>query len=126
MSENKGVIKANALRLKSFDEKKFNPKAVYQSDQIRVILAYFKKGQFIPVHTPKIDVILCILEGEAEVVAGEERIQAKVNDLIVVPKGVKRGVQALTDLTVLHVVQPPPSEEDHKEMHQKMALGKFE
>jgi len=126
MNEDKRVIKVNALNLKSFDEKKFNPKAIYQSDQIRVILAYFKKGQFIPVHTPNIDVILCILEGEAEVVAGEERIKTKVNDIVVVPKGVKRGVQALTDLTVLHVVQPPPSEEDHKEVHQKLMLGKFE
>jgi quercetin dioxygenase-like cupin family protein len=126
MSEDKRVVKVNALNLKSFDEKKFNPKPVYQTEQLRVILAYFKKGQFIPVHSPGVDVILCILEGEAEVVAGEERIQAKVNDLVVVPKGVKRGVRALTDLTVLHVVQPPPSEEDHKEVHQRLALGKFE
>ena len=126
MSEDKRVVKVNALNLKSFDEKKFNPKPVYQTDQLRVILAYFKKGQFIPVHTPNIDVILCILEGDAEVVAGEERIQTKVNDLVVVPRGVKRGVRALTDLTVLHVVQPPPSEEDHKEVHQKLMLGKFE
>ena len=126
MSEDKRVVKVNALNLKSFDEKKFNPKPVYQTDQLRVILAYFKKGQFIPVHSPGVDVILCILEGEAEVVAGEERIQTKVNDLVVVPRGVKRGVRALTDLTVLHVVQPPPSEEDHKEVHQKLMLGKFE
>jgi quercetin dioxygenase-like cupin family protein len=126
MSEEKKVVKVNAQDLKSFDEKKFNPKAVYQSDQTRVILAYFKKGQFIPVHKPNIDVILCILEGEAEVVAGDERIKTKVNDLIIVPKGVKRGVRALTDLTVLHVVQPPPSEEDHKEVHQRLSQGKFE
>ncbi len=126
MRDDKRIVKANALSLKSFDEKKFNPKAIYQSDQIRVILAYFKKGQFIPVHTPNIDVVLCILEGEAEVVAGEERIKTKVNDLVIVPKGVKRGLQALTDLTVLHIVQPPPSEEDHKEVQEKMAAGKFE
>ena len=126
MSEEKKVVKVNAVDLKSFDEKKFNPKTIYQSDQVRVILAYFKKGQFIPVHTPKIDVILCILEGEAEVIAGEERIRTKPNDVIVVSKGLKRGVRALTDLTVLHVVQPPPSEEDHKEVHQKMIQGKFE
>ena len=126
MSEDKRVVKVNALHLKSFDDKKFNPKPVYQTEQLRVILVYFKKGQFIPVHSPGVDVILCILEGEAEVVAGEERIQTKVNDLVVVPKGVKRGVRALTDLTVLHVVQPPPSEEDHKEVHQKLMLGKFE
>lgn len=126
MTNVKAVVKANAIDLKSFDEGKFNPKAIYQSEQIRVILAYFKKGQFIPVHTPGVDVILCILEGEAEVVAGEERIPAKVNDLIIIPKGIKRGVRALTELTVLHVVQPPPSEEDHKEVHQKLTLGKFE
>jgi len=126
MTNVKAVVKANAIDLKSFDEGKFNPKAIYQSEQIRVILAYFKKGQFIPVHTPGVDVILCILEGEAEVVAGEERIETKVNDLVIVPKGVKRGVKALTDLTMLHVVQPPPSEEDHREVHTKMALGKFE
>jgi quercetin dioxygenase-like cupin family protein len=126
MSEDKRVVKVNALNLKSFDEKKFNPKVVYQTEHLRVIFVYLKKGQFIPVHSPGVDVILCILEGDAEVVAGEERIQTKVNDLVVVPKGVKRGVRALTDLTVLHVVQPPPSEEDHKEVHQRLALGKFE
>lgn len=126
MSEDKRVVKVNALNLKSFDEKKFNPKPVCQTEQLRVIFVYLKEGQFIPVHSPGVDVILCILEGDAEVVAGEERIQTKVNDLVVVPKGVKRGVRALTDLTVLHVVQPPPSEEDHKEVHQRLALGKFE
>ncbi|MGQ9648327.1 MAG: cupin domain-containing protein [Thermodesulfobacteriota bacterium] len=120
------MIKVNARDLKSFDEKKFNPKAIYQSDQIRVILAYFKKGQFIPVHKPNIDVVLCVLEGEAEVVAGEERVKAEMNDLIIVPKGVKRGILALTDLAVLHIVQPPPSEEDHKEVHQKLTSGRFE
>jgi quercetin dioxygenase-like cupin family protein len=126
MNEDKRVVKVNALDLKSYNEKKFNPKPVYQTEQLRVILAYFKKGQFIPVHSPSVDVILCILEGEAEVVAGEEKISTKVNDVIIVPKGVKRGVRALTDLTVLHVVQPPPSEEDHKEVHQRLMLGKFE
>ena len=126
MAENDNVVKANALHLKSFDEKKFNPKPIYETEQMRVILAYFRKGQFIPVHTPGVDVIICILEGEAEVIAGEDKFQAKTNDLIIVPKGVKRGVRALTELTVLHVVQPPPSEEDHKEVHQKLTTGKFE
>jgi|SRR3989338_642459 len=124
--ENKEVIKVNALDLRSFDENRFNPKVVYESDEIKVILAYFKQGQFIPVHTPGIDVVLCILEGKAEVVAGKERINAGVNDLIIVPKGEKRGVRALTELTVLHIVQPPPSEEDHIEVHAKIAQGRFE
>ena len=120
------IVRVNTRELKSFDEKKFVPKAVYQSAGIKVILAYFKKGQFIPVHTPGVELVLCVLEGEAEVVAGDERVIAGKDDLIVIPRGVKRGVKALTELTVLHVVQPPPTEEDHKEVHARIAQGRFE
>ncbi len=120
------IVRVNARELKSFDEKKFVPKAVHQSAGIKVILAYFKKGQFIPVHTPGVELVLCVLEGEAEVVAGDERVIAGKDDLIVIPKDVKRGVKALTELTVLHVVQPPPTEEDHKEVHARIAQGRFE
>ena len=120
------MIKVNAEELKSFDENRFNPKIVYETDELKVILAYFKKGQYIPVHKPDIDVVLCVLEGEAEVVSGDERTIGVKGDLIVVPKGVKRGINALTELTVLHVVQPSPTQDDHKEVHKKIAEGKFE
>jgi quercetin dioxygenase-like cupin family protein len=99
-------------------------------------LRYFKKGQFIPVHTPAVDLVLYILEGEAAVVAGDERLTAAKDDLIIIPKGAKRGVKALTELTILvkalteltilHVVQPPPAAEDHNEVHAKLAQGRFE
>lgn len=120
------IVKANAKELKSFGDTNFAPNVVYQSADIKVVLAYFKTGQFIPVHTPAVDLILVILEGEAEVVAGDERLTARQNDLIVIPKGAKRGVKALTELTILHVVQPPPAAEDHNEVHAKLAQGRFE
>ena len=120
------IVRVNAKELKSFGENNFAPNVVYQSTDIKVVLAYFKKDQFIPVHTPRVDLILYILEGEAEVAAGEERLSAKKYDLIVIPKGAKRGIKALTDLSILHVVQPPPSEKDHNEVHAKLAQGRFE
>ncbi len=120
------IVKVNAAELKSFDDKKFAPNVVYQSTGIKVVLAYFKTGQFIPVHTPGVDLVLYILEGEAEVVTGDERLTARKDDLIIVPKGLKRGVKALTELTILHVVQPPPSEEDHNQVHARLAEGRFE
>lgn len=120
------IVRVNATELKSFGEKNFAPNVVYQSTEIKVVLAYFKKDQFIPVHAPGVDLLLCILEGKAEVVAGEERFSAGKDDLIVIPKGAKRGVKALTELTILHVVQPPPTAEDHKEVHAKLAQGRFE
>jgi quercetin dioxygenase-like cupin family protein len=120
------IVRVNAAELKSLDERKFSPKPVYQSEDMKVVLAYFKPGQFIPVHAPQVDVVLCILEGEAEIVAGDETISAKKDDLIIVPKGHKRGVKALTEMTLLHVVQPPPGEEDHNRVQQKLADGKFD
>jgi len=120
------IVKVNAAELKSFDDKKFAPNVVYQSAGIKVVLAYFKTGQFIPVHTPGVDLVLYILEGEAEVVTGDERVTARKDDLIIVPKGLKRGVKALTELTILHVVQPPPSAEDHNQVHARLAEGRFE
>jgi quercetin dioxygenase-like cupin family protein len=119
-------VKVNAMELKSLDDNKFTPKPVYQSDGMKVVLAYFKKDQFIPVHAPAVELVLYVLEGEAELVAGDERVMAGKDDLIVIPKGVKRGVKALTELTILHVVQPPPGEEDHREVHGKLAQGKFD
>lgn len=126
MELDKNVVRINALELKSFNEERFNPKVIYQSREIKVIVAYFKEGQFIPVHTPGVDLVLCILDGKAEVVAGDERMVAGEKDIIIVPQGVKRGIKALTELTVLHIVQPPPSEEDHEEVHRKIAQGIFE
>ena len=120
------IVKVNAKELKSFGEQNFAPNVVYQTGQIKVVLAYFKKGQFIPVHTPSVDLVLHILEGDAEVVAGDKRLNAVKDDLIIIPKGAKRGIKALTELTILHVVQPPPSAEDHNEVHVKLAKGKFE
>jgi len=120
------IVNVNASKLKAYGEDRFAPNPVYQSDGMKVVLAYFKKGQFIPVHSPGIELVLYIIEGEAEVVTGDECVQAQKDDLIVFPKGVKRGVKALTELTILHVVQPPPSADDHNEVHAKLAEGTFE
>ena len=120
------IVKANTEGLKSFDEGKFNPIAVYQTDDIKVIAAYFKEGQFIPVHTPEVDVVIYVIEGEAEIVAADKKFVAKKNDLVVVPKGIRRGVKALTELSILHVVRPAPLEKDHIEVHQKITAGRFE
>ena len=96
----KNIVRVNARELKSLDDNKFTPKPVYQTEEMKVVLAYFKPGQFIPVHSPRVDVVLCVLDGEAEIVAGDELVTAKKDDLIIVPKGHKRGVKALSELTL--------------------------
>lgn len=119
-------VHVNARALKSLNDNRFSPNPVYQTGDMKVVLAYFKPGQFIPVHSPQVDVVLHILEGEAEVVAGDRTIAAKKDDLIIVPKGLKRGVKALSELSLLHVAQPPPAETEHNEVHRKLAEGLFD
>jgi quercetin dioxygenase-like cupin family protein len=110
----------------SFDPARFTPKPLFESPEMKVIQAAFRAGQFIPVHRPDVHVALYIVSGEGEVVAGETRRHVREGDLVVVPRKVSRGVKAKTDMVVLHVVSPPPTEADHGDMAARIARGDFE
>lgn len=107
------------------DDSAFSPVPVFTSKDYKVILAYFKAGQFIPVHTPSIDLVLLVHSGSGEMVAGERKFDVNQGDLVVVPKGERRGVRALTDMEVLHLVSPAPNDSDHEEVAQKLLRGAF-
>lgn len=109
-----------------FDPARFAAKPLYESPEMKVIQAAFKAGQFIPVHKPDVHVVLYILSGEGEVVAGETHRRVQEGDLLVIPRKVARGVKAKTDMVVLHVVSPPPTEADHGNMAARIARGDFE
>lgn len=110
----------------AFDSARFAAKALFESPDMKVIQAAFKAGQFIPVHTPDVNVVIYVLSGEGEVVAGDERRKVREGDLVVVPRKMKRGVRAKTDMVILHVVAPPPTQADHGDMAARIARGDFE
>ena len=110
----------------SFDPSRFAPKPLFECPEMKVIQAAFRAGQFIPVHKPDVHVVLYIVSGEGEVVAGEKRRNVREGDLVVVPRKMARGVKAKTDMVVLHVVSPPPTEADHGDMAARIARGDFE
>lgn len=120
------VVKTSFDERRSFDEKRFNPIPLFGHSDLKVLMVFFKEGQFIPVHSPGVDLVLLIHKGRGEVVAGGESFSVGPGDLVVVPKGEKRGVKALTDLEALHIVTPSPSEADHSGMAYKLAKGQFE
>ncbi len=109
-----------------FDSDRFTAKPLFESPEMKVVRAAFRAGQFIPVHAPDVHVVLYVLSGEGEIVAGEERRRVKEGDLVVVPRKMKRGVKAKTDMTILHVVSPPPTQADHGDMAERIARGEFE
>jgi quercetin dioxygenase-like cupin family protein/uncharacterized protein (DUF2249 family) len=123
--ENSNIIFTNFERERVSDENAFSPVPIYTSDNYRVILAYFRAGQFIPVHTPNIDLVLLVHSGKGEVVAADRKLDVKAGDLVIVPKGEKRGVRAISDMEILHLVSPPPTDADHEEVAAKLTQGVF-
>ena len=68
-----------------FDDKGFSPIPIYSTENYKVILTYFKAGQFIPVHAPKVDLVFLVYEGKGEVVIGDQHHKIISGDIIVVP-----------------------------------------
>ena len=121
-----GVVITSFAKERQYADASFSPVPVYSTPSYRVLLTYFKAGQYIPVHTPGIDLVFVVQSGRGEVVAGEERRKIAPGDIIVVPRGVRRGIIAETDLEALHLVSPPPGDSDHEEVSSKLASGRFE
>ncbi|MCC7372285.1 MAG: cupin domain-containing protein [Chloroflexi bacterium] len=119
------MIVTNYRDRAAFLPNRFSPVILGQSDRTKVVLACFEPGQFIPVHTPGADVTLIVLEGEGVIVAGDEEQAVGPGAIAVVPAGSARGIKATTQLIAAHVVTPPPTEEDHVEVHAKLKARTF-
>src|SRR3990170_4750061 len=100
----------------AFRPERFNPVPVAANERIRVMVASFEPGQFIPVHRPGVDLTLLVLEGTGTIIAGDGEQPVGPGSLAFVPAGEARGVKAESRLVILHVVAPPPTEADHGEV----------
>jgi quercetin dioxygenase-like cupin family protein len=121
-----GIIVTSFEKERSYDAHAFSPIPIYATNNYRVILTYFKAGQFIPVHTPNIDLVFLVQSGTGEVIAANRRIQIKPGVIVIIPRGQSRGIKAETDMEALHLVSPPPNDADHEEVAKKLQLGRFE
>jgi quercetin dioxygenase-like cupin family protein len=82
--------------------------------QMRVLLIDLQAGQELPPHRPDSDLVLAVLDGMGQLLAGEELRPVRAGDLAVVRAGVPRGLRCLEGrLVALGVVTPPPGAGDH-------------
>lgn len=107
----------------AFRPEQFNPVVMAENERVKVVLACFEPGQFIPVHRPGVDLTLIILEGNGLLVAGERAEAVGPGAIAFVPAGEARGLKAETRLVALHVVTPPPTEADQVEVGLKLQNG---
>ena len=119
------TIVADYRSVASFQAEHFSPVALGQTDRAKAVLTCFEPGQFIPIHTPAIDVTFVILEGEGAIVAGDQEAEGGPGAIVIVPANVARGIKATTRLIAVHLVSPPPTDADHTEVQRKLRQGSW-
>lgn len=97
----------------TFSADRFTPVPFGQSEHCRALLVCLEPGQFIPLHSPGVDITFVILEGEGTLVAGTQEAEVGPGALAFAAAGEARGLRARTRLIAVHIVAPPPTEADH-------------
>jgi quercetin dioxygenase-like cupin family protein len=109
----------------TFKSEGFNPVVLAESPRVKIILVCLEPGQFIPVHSPQVDMALVILEGEGSLVAGDREESARPGLVAFVPAGESRGLKAQTRMVAIHIVAPPPTQADHIGVMAGLAKGEW-
>lgn len=108
-----------------FRSEAFAATPVGRGEHLQAMIVCFEPGQYIPVHAPRLDLALVILEGEGEL-AIENRTEAiRPGSVAFVPGGSTRGVRAVTKITAFQVVSPPPSPGDHDGVQEGLKRGSW-
>ncbi len=108
------AIVGEAHELASFDAERFRPRVLFESAAMKVVVAALEPGQAVDLHDPRVDVVISVLDGQADVWAGDAPRRMRPGEVAVVPAGETRGMRAAGGRAILlHVVAPPPTEEAH-------------
>jgi len=118
------VIIPSVKELAAFDPNRFNAQVLAQTPHSKTMLVCLEPGQAIPVHHPKSDLTLLILEGQATLIAGDKEFaNAGPGAVINAEAGEARGIKADQRTLALVVVSPPPTPQDHREVAEHLTKG---
>ena len=89
-------------------------RVLFSSEHARTMLLSLEDGASIPVHAPKTQLVLSVVEGTGELLVNGELLWLSAGDVATVPTGAPRGLRALGGRFVaVAMVTPPPDEADH-------------
>ncbi len=112
------AIVGKAADLAEFSAQGFGRRTLVETDRYRAVVVGLEDGQQIPIHAPQLDLVMTIVEGVGQVMAGDQARWVRAGDVAVVPAGERRGLRAIGGrLVALNVVSPPPGDGDHTEAH---------
>lgn len=116
MTTKTASIVGRAGELAQFSGNGFGRRTLAETDRFRAVVVGLEDGQQIPLHTPRLDLVMTIVEGIGQVMVGDQPHSVRAGDVIVVPAGERRGLRAIGGrLVAVNVVSPPPGDGDHAE-----------
>jgi len=106
-----------------FAPEAFTATPVGRGEHLQAMVVCFEPGQFIPVHAPRLDLALVVLEGEGELAMDGRTVPLAPGAVAFIPGGGTRGIRATTRLKAFQVVGPPPMPGDHEGVQAGLAKG---
>lgn len=106
-----------------FRPEAFTATPIGRGRHLQAMVVCFEAGQYIPVHAPRLDLALVVLEGEGELAMDEGTVTLAPGSVAFIPGGGARGIRAKTRLTAFQVVSPPPSAQDHDGVREGLRKG---
>jgi quercetin dioxygenase-like cupin family protein len=79
-------------------------RTLFQDDRLKVVLFAFAADQELSEHTASVPAIVHVLEGEAELRLGDERIDARAGTWAHMPARLKHAIHARTPTKMLLVM----------------------
>jgi len=99
------VSKALALGdLVDYQEGKVISLTLAQNSSLSVTLFAFAAGEGISTHSASGDAMVYIFDGEAEITIGEEKVQARAGEVVVMPANIPHGLEAVKNFKMLLIV----------------------
>lgn len=108
--KNMPVSQAVSLtELIEYQEAQVVSRTISQRDDLSITLFAFDRGEAISSHASTGDALVQVLDGTAEITIGEERLNVKAGEVVVMPANVPHALDAVEKFKMLLVVVKPHS-----------------
>jgi quercetin dioxygenase-like cupin family protein len=83
---------------------------LHKDDHVNVTLFGFSAGQELSVHSAPTPAVLYFIEGEAEVLLGQDKVNAQPGSFVYMPPMLPHGISAKTAVRMLLVQMKAPAQ----------------
>lgn len=90
-----------------YQEAQVVSRTISQRDDLSITLFAFDRGEAISSHASTGDALVQVLDGTAEITIGEERLNVKAGEVVVMPANVPHALDAVEKFKMLLVVVKP-------------------